>query len=67
MSETFRTKAKHGYRRKFNGSDRRGSYTLTEKPQVFSGEYTIKANEWVGFGIHASDAVVDDVSLRLVK
>ena len=43
------------------------TYDLTEKLQQFSGEYTINANEWVAFALHASDAIVGDISLRLVK
>ena len=66
-TDTPDPKAKHGYRRKYHGNDSAGVYTLTDKPQVFSGGYTIKPNEWAGIAFHASDAVVDDVSLRLVK
>ena len=70
-TDTPDPKAKHGYRRKIHKSTPADkaffTYVLTEKPQLFSGEYTIKANEWVGFFLIAADAVVDDVSLRLVK
>ena len=67
-TDTPDVKAKHGYRRTHHTPPGvGGSYDLTEKPQIFSGKYTIKANEWVGFAIHAADAVVDDVSLRLMK
>ena len=66
-TDTADPKAKNRYRRKYHGNDRAETFTLTKNPQVFSGEYTIKANEWVGIAFHAADAVVDDVSLRLVR
>ena len=60
-------KTKSRSTRKYLGSSCPGVYTLKEHPQVFSGKYTIKANEWAAFALYADDAVVDDVSLRLVK
>ena len=60
-------KAKSRFTHKYHGSVKAKTFTLTEQPQVFSGEYTIAANEWIGFALYAGDAVVDDVSLRLVK
>ena len=66
-TDTPDPKAPHGYRRKHHGVDHAGTYTLKETPQVFSGEYTIKANEWGTFAFIAKEAIVDDVSLRLVK
>ena len=55
--------------RKNMGTDFAGPYQLTETPQEFKGEYTIKANEWIGFGfLHAPNtAIIDDVSIQLVK
>ena len=66
-TDTPDPEAKSRYRRKSLKSESSGTYTLTETPQQFSGEYTINANEWVAFALHASDAIVGDISLRLVK
>ena len=61
-------KAKHGYvRTHFPQHGKGGVYTLTEKMQIFHGEYTIAPNEWVAFDFAASDAIIDDLSVRLVK
>ena len=68
-TDTKDPKAKNGYRRKNVGTDFAGPYQLTEKPQTFRGEYTVRADEWIGFGfLHApGTAMIDDVSIRLVK
>ena len=61
-------KAKHGYTRThFPEHGKGGTFTLSDEMQIFHGEYTIAANEWVAFDFAASDAVIDDLSVRLVK
>ena len=61
-------KAKHGYTRThFPQHGKGGVYTLTEKMQIFHGEYTIAPNEWVAFDFAANNAIIDDLSVRLVK
>ena len=70
-TDTRDAKAKNGYTRKIHKNlpeDKASfAFTLTETPQVFSGEYTIKANEWVGIFFNSADAVLDDVSVRHIK
>lgn len=67
-TDTPDPREKRGYQRKqLSPAGNGGTYDLTEKLQQFSGEYTINANEWVAFALHASDAIVGDISLRLVK
>ncbi|MBP5182070.1 MAG: hypothetical protein J6331_03465 [Lentisphaeria bacterium] len=70
-TDTPDAKAKNGYTRKIhkNTPEDKASFTftLTETPQTFSGEYTIKANEWVGIFFNSAEAVLDDVSVRLLK
>lgn len=67
-TDTIDPKAKHGYRRKlYDTFGKGGTYTLTDKMQIFHGEYTINANEWVAFDFAAANAVIDDLSVRLVK
>ena len=67
-TDTPDPKAKNGYRRKYNGADTAGVYQLTEKPQIYQGEYMIKPNEWIAFAFTgAPEAIVDDASIRLVK
>ena len=68
-TDTTDPKAKNGYRRKIHSpSGNGGSYRLTEKTRVYHGSYTIAPNEWVGFAFFApGEAVIDDVSVRLVK
>ncbi|MBO4305335.1 MAG: DUF4838 domain-containing protein [Lentisphaeria bacterium] len=68
-TDTRDPKAKNGYVRKIQKRvpEDTFSFTLAENPKVFSGEYTIRANEWVGLFISGADAVVDDVFVRLVK
>lgn len=68
-NDTKDPNAKNGYRRKNMGTDFAGPYQLTETPQTFRGEYTVKADEWIGFGfLHPTGtAIIDDVSIQLVK
>ena len=64
-TDTPDSKAENHYRRKYHGNDCTGTFELTETPQVFSGEYTIRPGEWAGIGFQAEDALLDNVSLRL--
>ena len=61
-------KAKNGYRRTHHKElAKGGEYQLTDTQQIFSGEYTIAPNEWIGLELIAADALIDDVSVLLVK
>ncbi|MBP5183111.1 MAG: hypothetical protein J6331_08815 [Lentisphaeria bacterium] len=68
-TDTRNPKAKNGYTRKIQKRvpEDMFTFTLAENPKLFSGEYTIKSNEWVGLFISGADAVVDDVFVRLLK
>ncbi|MBO4304098.1 MAG: DUF4838 domain-containing protein [Lentisphaeria bacterium] len=67
-TDTPDPKAKNKYTRKQHSCPLIGSYTLKETPRMFSGEYTIAADEWIAFAFESLDgAFVDDVSVRLVK
>ena len=67
-TDTPDPKAKNKYTRKMHTCPLIGSYQLKKTPQMFSGKYTIAANEWIAFAFESSDgAFVDDVSVRLVK
>ena len=66
-TDTTDPKAENGYRRKYHGTETIGTYPVTEQPKICQGEYTIRSGEWIGFAFSADDeAVVDDVSLRLI-
>ncbi|MBQ7177945.1 MAG: DUF4838 domain-containing protein [Victivallales bacterium] len=66
-NDTPDPKAKHGYRRTIHHpAGNGGTFTLTQSPQLFSGEYTIQPNEWIGFRFaNQGEAIIDDVSLHL--
>ena len=66
-NDTPDPKAKYGYRRKIQQpAGKGGIFELTEKQRLFSGEYTIEPEVWIGFRFTSQDnAVIDDVSLCL--
>ena len=54
--DTPNRKAKHGYDRKFiPEGGKGGTYTLTDKPSLFSGEYTVPAGEWNSIVLSSQD------------
>ena len=67
--DTANPKAKHGYDRKFNpDAGKGGTFTLTDKPQLYSGEYEIPAGEWNSIALHSQDGVkVYSVSVSPIK
>ncbi len=69
-TDTPDPKEKHGYKRKIHQTENAGSFDLTPKTKVYSINYTIKPDEWVGLmfsyiGKENTSALVDDVSLML--
>ena len=66
-NDTPDPKAKHGYRRIIHHpAGNGGTFALTQTPQLFSGEYTIEPNVWIGFRFaNQGEAIIDDVSLHL--
>lgn len=66
-SDIKNPKAKYGYDRKYLPGAAGGTFTLTEKPQVFTGTYTIAANEWAAIAFQGQDVVLDDASVILLK
>ncbi len=59
---------KHGYKRTFLPTAAAGTFQLEETPQVFRAEYTIAPDEWVALAFQTYfDAIIDDVSVELIK
>jgi len=58
-------KAPHGYRRSFERENEPGGvFETTDAWAVYSGEHTVRPNEWLMLGIAADDVLIDDVSVR---
>ena len=57
-TDTPNPKAKYGYDRKFNPEGGKGgTFELTDKPRLCSGEYEVPAGEWNAIAINSGDGV----------
>ena len=67
--DTPNRKAKHGYERKLlPNHGKGGTFTLTDKSALYSGEHEIPAGEWDAIALHSGDGVtVYSVSVTPLK
>ena len=67
--DTPNRKAKHGYERKLlPNHGKGGTFTLTDKSALYSGEHEISAGEWDAIALHSGDGVtVYSVSVTPLK
>ena len=63
-------KAPHGYRRDQRPTEASASFALSDETKTYSGDYTIRADEWVAIYFRCSpkgECELDDVTLRPVQ